>query len=159
MENAITKIEWLQAPSISKQQNAELVQAIEKAVESGELNPLNAYMQLTSIEKVCEAAKEKIKSFSLDEAQKYGAKSFDHMGAKVEISELGTKYDFSGCGDVIWEMLNQQAEAAKNALKDRETFLKTVKAEMEIVNPDGGEIYKIVPPIKRSTTGLKITIK
>ena len=159
MENSITEIAWLDTPGLSKEKNSSLSDAIIRDVEQGTINPLTAFLQLKSIEDVCKKAKEGINKWSLEEAQKHGAKSFDYMGAKVEISELGPKYDFSNCGDIIWESLNQQAESLKEQLKEREAFLKTVKGEMEIVNPDGGEIYKVVPPVKRSTTGLKITLK
>lgn len=152
MESPITEITWLDAPGLSKQQNTSLADAIIRKVEQGEVNPLTAFLQIKSIEDVCKKAKEGINQWSLEEAQKHGVRSFDYQGAKVEISELGTKYDFSSCGDVIWESLKQQ-------LKDRESFLKTIKEPIEMVNPDGGEIYRVHAPVKRSTTGLKITLK
>ena len=159
MENTTQEIAWLDTPGLSKEQNLSLANKIIQDVEQGTVNPLTTFLQIKSIEDVCKKAKEGINKWSLEEAQKHGAKSFDYMGAKVEVSELGTKYDFSNCGDVIWESLNRQVESLKEQLKDRETFLKTLKGELEIVNPDGGEIYKVHPPVKRSTTGLKITLR
>ena len=159
MENPITEITWLDAPGLSKGQNTSLAEAIIRKVEQGEVNPLTAFLQIKSIEDVCKKAKGGINQWSLEEAQKHGSRSFDYQGAKVEISELGTKYDFSNCGDVIWESLNQQVESLKDQLNDRETFLKTIKEPIEIVNPEGGEIYKVHAPVKRSTTGLKITLR
>lgn len=159
MENTLTEITWLDAPGLSKQQNLSLAHAIVDMVENGEANPLTVFLQLKSIEAVCKEAKEKINQWALQEAERHGTKSFEYMGAKVDIAELGTKYDYSGCGDVIWESINAEIESRKYNIKEREDFLKTLKGSMEIVNPSDGEIYKVVPPVKRSTTGLKITLK
>jgi hypothetical protein len=56
-------------------------------------------------------------------------------------------------------MLTTQIEALKSTLKDRETFLKSIKAPMQMIDENSGEVYTIYPPKKTSSTTLKVTFK
>jgi hypothetical protein len=47
--------------------------------------------------------------------------------------------------------------ALKEKIKERETFLKSLKAPLEVVNTDTGETTTIVPPVKKSTSTFKFT--
>jgi hypothetical protein len=72
-------------------------------------------------------------------------KQIQKGGIKLYESEIiekknPDKYDFSVCGDTEWDTLNTQMLRIKTQLKDRETFLKTLKEPMatmdgEIINP------------------------
>jgi hypothetical protein len=80
-------------------------------------------------------------------------------GSKIEACEVGTKYHFDKCGDVELFMLEQRAESANNAVKERQEFLKKVPASgLDVVDPISGEVYKVYPPYKTSTTSYKVTL-
>jgi len=85
------------------------------------------------------------------------------FGNKFELLEAGVKFDFSSCGDPIWNQLNEELEKIKIQLKERESFLKSLKSSVvvDIVNPKTGEIHEqtqLFPPIKSSTSTYKQTM-
>jgi hypothetical protein len=85
-------------------------------------------------------------------------------GTKFEFFEAGTKYDYSACGDPIWNRLNGQMETLKVKMKDRESFLKGLKGETvmgNVIDPETSELFedvKLYPPIKNSTPSYKQTL-
>jgi len=116
-------------------------------VKGGNLNPLTLKAQLKFIEKTIAEVDKGIKDEFMNEAAKYG-KSFEYNGWKIEAMESGTTYDYSS--DAEWCTL-------KEKIKERETFLKSLKAPLEVVNTDTGETTTIVPPIKKSTSTYKFS--
>jgi hypothetical protein len=85
-------------------------------------------------------------------------------GTKFEIFESAGKYDFSTCGDPVWNRLNAEAEKIDIKKKERESFLKSLKKMTKIENiidPDTSELFENVelyPPIKNSTSTYKQTM-
>ena len=92
-------------------------------------------------------------------AEKYPENSFEFSGATIQKAELGTRYDFSVCNDHVHKCLTEISKQNSEQLKDREDFLKSLKGQMTILDEGTGEVIKIMPPLKKSTTGLKVTIK
>lgn len=79
-------------------------------------------------------------------------------GTKLELAEVGTKYDYSNTGDPIVEHLTKQIDEITEALKVRQNFLKNVPiAGMDYVDEDG-VVHRIYPPAKYSTSSFKSTI-
>lgn len=143
----------------TKEQAEVFANKLTEEVLQGEVNPLELHVKMSAMQKAFDAVKKNIASLVLEEAQKYGEKSFEAMNAKIEIQELGVKYDFSGCGDYEWEMLDAREKATSDAKKEREKFLKSLTKSMTIVNEGTGEIEMVRPPVKSSTTGIKVTLK
>ena len=80
-------------------------------------------------------------------------------GSKIELAEVGVKYDYSNCGDLMLNELNEQKETIEAAIKERQIFLRSIPIEgMDIVTIHG-ELVKIYPPSKSSTSSFKVTIK
>jgi len=78
-------------------------------------------------------------------------------GAKIECCEVGTKYDFSKCGDPVLFDLEMQSETLKEKIKARQDMLKTLPLEgIETVICD--ELVRMYPPAKSSTSSYKITL-
>jgi len=75
------------------------------------------------------------------------------------VSELGTKYDYINCSDIVWNDLTKQITELTEKRKEREAMLKTVKEPMTLVNETTGQTWKVNPAIKTSTSGIKVTIK
>jgi len=156
MESAYSVINY---NPTTKEQAETFAKKLTDEVMQGDVNPLELHVKLTAMQKAFDAVKKNIAQYTLDEAGKHGAKSFEINGAKIEISELGTKYDFLPCGDSQWEMMDAEIKALDDRKKEREKFLKTLTKSMTIVNELTGEIETINPPHKSSTTGIKVTLK
>ena len=144
---------------VTRQSIGETVAVILKAVDDGAVNPLEARIRLKAIEEVVSTASSSIAKYVRDEAEKHGTKSFDYMGAKVELAETGVNYNYDVCGDPEWEELQTSLKQLKADIKAREEFLKSLKKPITVANEETGEVITIKPPVKTSTSGVKISIK
>lgn len=130
-----------------------------EAVKGGNANPL----QVRAWKKFNELAFERIdketQAEQLREADKYPGDKFEAFGCTMQKGDVRTEYDYLACGDPIYIRLQSILDSAKEQLKQREAFLKTIKSPMPIIDESTGEVVTINPPIKRSTPGLKISVK
>lgn len=130
-------------------------------IEDGELNPLQAHAYIKRMEDLVEIINKdaRYKSLLLNEGEKHG-KKFQLYNTDFAISEVGTKYDYSMCGDVEWEQMDKAIRILQTAIKMREAYLKNVPSNgEEKVDKETGEAYTIYPPTKTSTTAIKTTLK
>ena len=137
----------------TKEQMTAFVEKTVQAFEQGDADPLQLKIYLKAIESIIKKIDDRTKDYQLDEARKYGGKSFDAFGAKIEVSEnLGVHYNFDNTNDkVLFE--------AQAIVKERQDLLKTIKTSLEVVDTQTGETYSIHPAIKSSSSGLKITFR
>lgn len=145
-------------PSTSSQITSFSKQIVD-AVRTGHENPLNVLLQIRAMEKSLKIIYDNIKVFAEREAEKYPGDKFDFKGNEIAKCDVKTEYDYLASGDPIYERLQYEAEKAAKELKDRETFLKSIKAEMTIIDDYTGEVVTIKPALKKSTPGLKISIR
>lgn len=93
------------------------------------------------------------------EVQKFGKEYKSPSGTKIELAEVGTKYDFThcGCSELLeLEDIQDQVETKIKAMKD---FLKALPDEgMMVMNSTTGELEMVFPPIKTSTSSFKTTL-
>lgn len=143
----------------SAQQIEFFATSIINEVKDGNESPLRVLIQLRAMEKASKQILEGIKDNILTESDKYPGTSWEMWGNRLEKSEVGVKYDYSLSKDTVWERLNTDLDTADVKLKERETFLKTIREPMTVVDELTGEIVKIFPPKKTSTTSLKVFIK
>lgn len=129
------------------------------AVQNGEVNPLQLKALFKIMEKVSEKVDESIKENLLREAGKYSEKKFNAYGFEVEKTEVATKYDYSTCGDPIYNQRLQIFKEAEKQLKERAEFLKSLREPLVLVDDESGEVARIVPPLKTSQDGLKFSMK
>ena len=122
-------------------------------VDSGEVDPIDAVLQLKVLEEFVKDAREKLNSYAIDELYKYQACKVNIYDAKIEIAETGIKYDYSA--DIVWQKLKQENELTSSALKEREELLKKIPAGSQLVD-ENGEVA--TGPLKTSTTSYKITL-
>jgi hypothetical protein len=93
------------------------------------------------------------------EVAKYGQSMTTATGTKIELSEVGTKYDYVFCEDDIYNELVIRRDALDEQIKERQQFLKTLPSEgIDIINEDG-VVSRIYPPSKSSTSSVKCTIQ
>lgn len=129
------------------------------AVENGEVNPIQLKALFKIMEKVSERVDMKIKESLLREAGKYSERTFHAYGFEIEKTEVGTKYDYLACGDPIYEQRHAILEAAKSQLEERAAFLKALSGPLTIVDDESGEVATVRPPVKKSSEGLKFSMK
>lgn len=163
-----TNMQVLTAPSqkvalfqTTKEERKEIVNDLLARLDAGEMNPLQVHAAIKCMEDVIKsvASNDQYKNFLLDEAAKHSTKTFEAYNAKFTVTEAGTKYHYEACGDPVWEELNGQAKKASEALKERETFLKSLPSSgVEVITTDG-EVVKVLPPTKTSTTSVTTTLK
>jgi hypothetical protein len=70
---------------------------------------------------------------------------------------VGTKYDYSQCGDPEIDELNEKINQLKVLLEARQDFLKKLPPS-GIELRRGDELIWIMPPSKSSTSSIKTTI-
>lgn len=128
-------------------------------VQNGEVNPLELKALLKTMEKIIERVDGETKDNQLREAMKYSEKKFNAYGCEIEKTEVATKYDYVSSGDPVYNQRLRIAEEAKIQLDERAGFLKALKEPLTIVDDESGEVATVLPPVKRSTSGLKFTIR
>lgn len=128
-----------------------------QAVIDGRVDAKEAAVALDAMSKVIKAAMDSIHEHVLHELDKYHRLEKITIG-RVELQrrEAGTKYNYSGCGDPVYGRLAEAARIANNALKEREQFLKALPAPFTQVDEETGEISKVYPPAKSSTTTFSV---
>jgi hypothetical protein len=129
-----------------------------RQLQDDEINALDVKIALKQMEVSIDMVKKVADKMAADEAAKYGQKSFDYKGARIELAELGTKYDFSPCGYPPLQRIESSITEYSEQAKAAQAWLKSIKGKTEYVDPETGEVCEVYPPIKRSTTGIKITL-
>lgn len=141
----------------NKEQRASFAGAVLAAIKTGDINPVDLHINLKKMEdtiKQIQATPEYM-SLVLEEAEKNG-KSFEKQNAKIEIREVGTKYDYSMCEDSKYNDMVAEKEAIDKEIKERQKFLQTIP-ESGTVDPETGAI--VYRAAKSSTTSTVVTLK
>lgn len=142
----------------SKAERQDFAQSVVNGLKEGHSDPLKVHLQVKCMEDLIKqiTSHPDYKELTLDEAAKYG-KSFEMHNAKFEVKEMGVKYDYSACGDPIYNELSQKMAELEKEIKDRQAFLKAVKPGTEILVED--EVVILYPPVKTSTTSITVNLK
>lgn len=102
---------------------------------------------------------ERFVSYLREEVAKFGKVATRPSGTKIELAETGTKYDYSKTDDFILPDLQKQADELAEKIKARQDFLKAIPVEgMELLNESSGEMVRVYPPSKTSTSSYKVTL-
>jgi hypothetical protein len=130
-------------------------------LDEGIIDPLKVHLQVKAMESIIEGLtkSETYKSFVLDAAQNHGSKSFEFGNASIQIKEAGTKYDYSLCGDLVYERLEKEAQEATEKLKARQKFLQTINGFIALLDEETGQVFNCYPPSKSSSTTVSVTLK
>ena len=132
---------------------------VKNVLENG--NPLQIAEGLSAMEAYIKEIKDskEFKDYVREETVKHGKTYISPSGAKIEIIEAGTSYDFNNCGDNEIDILESQMVGLKDLIDKRKTFLKNLPIEgIDHLNKATGELEKIFPPSKSSTSSYKITL-
>jgi len=126
-------------------------------IESG--NFLKAAEMIAQTETLVKLIKENkiLKDGIRDDISKHG-REYQSGPVKMELAEVGTKYDYSQCGDSQLKDLYETLEQIKAKVEEREKFLKNLPLSgLDVITADGEAIH-VYPPAKSSTSSYKVTI-
>jgi len=153
MESAISQFTVL--PTNGREREV-FVQKCVDEILSGDRNPLDLEILLKNMEETISMIRKNpdVKEYVLAEAARYEAKTFNHGGVNITMSQR-TTYDFSVCGDPEWEQIDAELNSLKERLKEREKLLKYINPNADIASGVTGEMLR--PPAK--TTSSFLTIK
>lgn len=154
IENSI-----IQTAEITKVFIADNVTEIISALNEGRINPLTLQIQRRVIESIIKQIAPTLDGLARKEAESYGAKTFEAMGAEIQLAEHGIKYDYSGCNDTIYNELNAEKEILDAKIKKRESLLKAIEGSEQFYREETSETWTAYPPVKKSTSGINVTIK
>ena len=142
----------------SKSERQNFAEQITNNLLEGLADPLKVHLQVKCMEDLIKqiTSNSVYKDLLVTEAAKFG-KSFEHHNAKFEIKETGVKYDYESCSDPILKDLEDELALLESKIKDRQSFLKSIKGTMEILI--GDELVTLYPPVKTSTTSVTINLK
>lgn len=128
-------------------------------VKNGEVNPIELKAAFKAMAKIIEKVDEATEGHLMSEASKYSETKFSAFGAEIEKAEVGVKYDYSVCGDPIYNQRLSIFDEAKKQLDERAAFLKALKEPITLVDDDSGEVATVRPPLKTGKDGLKFSFK
>jgi len=141
-----------------KAQVAQFVRTLKSEILANDRNPLPILVQLKYAEKtIAEILKDDdIDNHFLNEFLLYDKdEKVIVNGATLSVSETGVKYDFTGCGDQVYNDLIKESEALKEKIKEREAYLKTLPSEGTVCPIHGNYINRAV---KSSKTKVKVSL-
>lgn len=148
METASSQLSRLPA---NKKEIIHFSKKLEEEINAGTVNPLDLLRFKKAFETVFENVKDTLREAAVSEGAKY-EKEFNHAGARFTLGEFGTKYAYDQCGDPVWNTLKQ-------AIKEREAWLRGLKEAEKWIDEDSGEEFTIAPPLKTSVTSLSCKIE
>jgi len=145
----------------TKEERTQVVREIFQELLEGRINPMELPIRMKCIEEVVKqlTSMPAYKAIVLDDAEKHG-KSFQYHNAKVDIREVGVKYDYSGCGNSTLAELYERQEVIAEMIKAREAYHRSLpKTGIGAIHPSTGEVETHYPPAKTSTTSVAVTLK
>ena len=96
--------------------------------------------------------------YLIGEVSKFGKGTTTSTGTKLELAEVGTKYDFSQCNDPELKRMEDEFAVWEQNIKDRKEFLKALTPKGVNILDETGEIITLYPPSKSSKSSVKCTI-
>jgi len=145
----------------TKEERTQVVREIFQELLDGRINAMELHIRMKCIEEVVKqlTSMPAYKAIILDDAEKHG-KSFQYHNAKVDIREVGVKYDYTGCGSSVLAELYEKQSAINDSIKEFEAYLKPLPSSgLILVLASTGEVETLYPPAKTSTTSVAVTLK
>ena len=176
MENK--QLQLTTVTNLAQLNHEEVSKTIINSILEGEVDPLQIHMFLKRIEKIAELVKtnKDVKEAVTNAAFSHSPdKSFEFMGATLKVGAVHTAYNFSECGDLLWNNLNEMVTKFTAMKKAREEQLKVAFPEnigfgfkpprmiidhlYHVETVDCGEEVVLNQPKKIQQLGVKVTFK
>jgi trehalose-6-phosphatase len=151
------KVLW-QMPETKAQIKTFVTSIKDEILDSGD-EALLVLKQLKMVEKTLQAvlSDKEIDTHFLDVANKYHKDELVELyGARFEIKDVGVKYDYSNCDDVVLESLEQQKAKLDKEIKERQATLKSIKPGMSAFDNDTG--IELKPPVRSAKIKVVVTL-
>ncbi len=142
----------------TKQQIEIFADQLEQGLNNGRIVASELLRFQKAMEKVFDKVKPTLIDCALAELDKY-EKNTIIKNTEFSIVEAGTKYDYSMCNDAELNDLYLSMDLLKEKVKHRETFLKALKEPLSIIDEETGDLQRVHPPKKSSSTTVKVTFK
>jgi hypothetical protein len=115
------------------------------------------YIQAKRVADYCTEFASNLKERVVEEREAFSKQETIRIyGATVSVAEMGVRYDYSKCNDAEWTELNNQIKELEKQRKAREKFLQALSKPESKFDEESGEVYKIFPPRRTSTTSPKL---
>ena len=176
MENKQLQLQTV--ANLAQLNHEEVSNTIITSILAGEVDPLQVHMFLKRIEKITELVKtnKDVKEAVTKAASLHSPdKAFAFMGASLKVGAVHTAYNFSECGDLLWNNLNEMVTKFTAMKKAREEQLKVAFPEnigfgfkpprmiidhlYHVETVDCGEEVVLNQPKKIQQMGVKVTFK
>ena len=124
-------------------------ESLSKSLKEGEINPLQLLATFKAFEKVIEMVKPTLDKLAIAEVEKYSSKEViaPYNGCEFKIRD-NSRWKYDHCNDDEYNLLKAEESVIKEKIKQRETFLQTLRKPLEVVDEETGEIKTIAPAIK-----------
>ena len=172
MENKQLQLQTV--ANLAQLNHEEVSNTIINSILEGEVDPLQVHMFLKRIELV--KTNKDVKEAVTNAASSHSPdKAFEFMGASLKVGAVHTAYDFSECGDLLWNNLNEMVTKFTAMKKAREEQLKVAFPEnigfgfkpprmiidhlYHVETVDCGEEVVLNQPKKIQQMGVKVTFK
>lgn len=128
-------------------------------VADGYIDPVKAFLHNRKIHELAKMNEANLRPYFNDHANVAKGETSIQYNVKITQAETGVKYDYSACGDKIYDKIIKDLEELTEKKKERELFLKSVKSTTGVFDPETSEAWKVEPPIKSGTLGYKTELK
>lgn len=128
--------------------------AVDFILESGD--PIGKAKAISAMETFIDGIKKdpRFIEYVREELTKFNGKQ-EVNGVKIELAEVGTKYDYSA--DPEWTTLEEQIKPLREKQKNIEEKLKKIPTGKMLTDEETGEVIG-VGPAKKSTSSYKVTL-
>jgi len=145
--------------NLNKSYMASIVHNATNAVVDGQYDAINALVIAKKGQELFGQLEKAVRPIAEDHVKLGKGEVYRKFNVDITQAETGVSYDFTVCGDTIWEELKAKVDTYSRLLKERENTLKTITKPVTMINDETGEVMEIKPPIRGGKLGLKLSIK
>lgn len=128
-----------------------------RLIDEGMESVLDSYLLAHAKIEYYKAMLDELHEEALSDFEKYGEKSIQNKGRKVEKRETGSRYDYSRCNYPGYRELKSDFTLADLKKKAMEKEMRLITKDTVLVIEETGEEVEVRPPVKTSTTKLTLT--
>ena len=87
---------------------------ITETLSGGYIDPIDLDLRLKAIEETIKMIRKnpELKKYTIEEAEKFGQKTFETRGSKITVSQR-TTYDYKNCKDEVWNGMKLEEKQLK----------------------------------------------
>ncbi len=131
------------------EQAIEALRLLSAEVENGDRAALRTFIEFKRLEKELKQAMDIVQPLAVDEAERFDKKSFEHFGARIEVKNAASKWEY----DTVYEIIQVEKR------------LEELKKLAQSASKLGGEVYDpngvVIQPAKKieGKTTIAVSVK